>query len=351
MKILEKIIGQPRVVTTLGKAIQTSRNSESDTQEMTHAWLFIGPPGSGKSTAMKAFATALICPRFGCTECIDCQSAMNDVHLDIENFMAEGLSIKVDEIRELVARSMFSPARGSRKIVIINNIEQLTEAASNVLLKVIEEPTPSTIWLLSSSNAVDVLPTLRSRCRQITFSVPNQQSIINLLKSKFGASQETSNKISRLAQGNISKAELLVNNPQSVLRRDEVIRLALSIEDIPSAFKAAEELIKIANEEIEELNYDKTEKNKLKRATIQTMENYLIDIASIFRDGLISNVGILHASINSEFANQISSYLSRFNILERFIILEKIEEARFRISNGYAPIITLEKLFSMMVSK
>ena len=351
MKILENIIGQPRVVTTLEKAIQTSRNPESDTQEMTHAWLFIGPPGSGKSTAIKAFATALICSRFGCTECIDCQTAMNDVHLDIEKFKAEGLSIKVDEIRELVARSMFSPARGSRKIIIINNIERLTEAASNALLKVIEEPTSSTIWMLSSSSAVDVLPTLRSRCRQITFSVPNQQSIINLLKSKFGANQETSNKIARLAQGNISKAELLVNNSQSVLRRDQVIRLVISIENIPRAFKAAEELIKIANEEIEELNYDKNEKNKLKRATIETMENYLIDIASIFRDGLISNVGISHARINSEFSNQISSYLSRFNILDKFILLEKIEEARLRISNGSAPIITLEKLFSVMVSK
>jgi len=99
-EVLTQIIGQPKIVSTLKEAVTAAKNSENISQEMTHAWLFTGPPGSGRSNAAIAFAAALLCPKSGCDNCIDCTTAQNGSHMDIELIKTEGLSLKIDAIRE-----------------------------------------------------------------------------------------------------------------------------------------------------------------------------------------------------------------------------------------------------------
>ena len=98
------LVGQEHVVEILEKAVLATRTGE-ETQEMTHAWVFTGPPGSGRSSAAIAFAQALVCANNGCGTCNECKSAANGAHPDVEIIRTEGLSIKVEEVRELLANS------------------------------------------------------------------------------------------------------------------------------------------------------------------------------------------------------------------------------------------------------
>ena len=95
------LVGQEHVVEILEKAVLATRTGE-ETQEMTHAWVFTGPPGSGRSSAAVAFAQALVCANNGCGTCNECKSAANGAHPDVEIIRTEGLSIKIDEVRELL---------------------------------------------------------------------------------------------------------------------------------------------------------------------------------------------------------------------------------------------------------
>ncbi len=170
--VFDDLIGQEHIIDILQLAANASRNG-AKTQEMTHAWLFTGPPGSGRSSAAVAFAQALICPNNGCGTCSDCNSSKTGGHLDVEVIRTEGLSIRVEEIRELLTRVAWAPSLGSWRVVVMEDADRLTESAANALLKAIEEPGTRTVWLLCAPTLHDVLPTIRSRCRHLQLRTPS----------------------------------------------------------------------------------------------------------------------------------------------------------------------------------
>ncbi|MFM8404463.1 MAG: DNA polymerase III subunit delta', partial [Actinomycetota bacterium] len=139
MTVFSSLVGQSHVIEQLENAVHVAKSGEVS-QAMTHSWLFVGPPGSGRSNAAVAFAAALVCKKNGCGTCTDCTTALASTHVDVERFNPSGLSIKADEVRELISRSSWSPSVGGWRIVIIEDADRLTETAANALLKTIEEP-------------------------------------------------------------------------------------------------------------------------------------------------------------------------------------------------------------------
>ena len=160
MSVYDHLVGQSHLVKILEGAVAAARSGE-ESQEMTHAWLFTGPPGSGRSSAAVAFACALICGKDGCGTCVDCRAAKAGTHADVEIIRTEGLSIKIEEIRELLTRVAWAPAMGGWRVVVMEDADRLTESAANALLKAIEEPGNRTVWLLCAPTLHDVLPTIR----------------------------------------------------------------------------------------------------------------------------------------------------------------------------------------------
>ena len=108
MSVFSSLIGQDHIVEQLNHAVQVAKSGESS-QAMTHSWLFVGPPGSGRSNAAIAFAASLVCKESGCGRCVDCTTVLSSTHVDVEKFNPTGLSIKADEVRELISRSSWSP--------------------------------------------------------------------------------------------------------------------------------------------------------------------------------------------------------------------------------------------------
>lgn len=141
MSVWDDLVGQTQTVATLSAAV-------ADPDRMTHAWLFTGPPGSGRSSAARAFAAALLCERQGCGECRECRTALDGSHADVEVVATQGLSIQVAQAREMAMLSAHRPSVGRYRVIVIEDADRLTERAADALLKAIEEPVARTVWVL-----------------------------------------------------------------------------------------------------------------------------------------------------------------------------------------------------------
>ena len=235
------LVGQEHVAAEL---IQAARG-----QGMTHAWLLTGPPGSGRSTAARAFAAALQCTTEsepGCGHCLACRTVMDRTHPDVDSLSTDQLSIGVADTRSLVRRSAMTPAGGRWQVILIEDADRLTEAAGNVLLKAVEEPSPRTVWILCAPSRDDMLPTIRSRCRGLLLRTPPSSAVAEILVRRDGVEPMRAREAARAAQGHIGRARRLARDEDARKRRAEVLALPMSLADLGTALAAAQKLVDAA---------------------------------------------------------------------------------------------------------
>ncbi|MEE8465052.1 MAG: DNA polymerase III subunit gamma/tau, partial [Dehalococcoidia bacterium] len=154
-----QLVGQEHVSTTLRQALRQGRVS--------HSYLFCGPRGSGKTTTARIIAKAVNCLDIQdgdpCDACTNCRSVNGGQFMDIIELDAAS-NRGIDEIRDIREKVNFAPAQGKRKVYIIDEAHMLTDAASNAFLKTLEEPPPHVIFVLCTTEAHRILPTIISRC-------------------------------------------------------------------------------------------------------------------------------------------------------------------------------------------
>lgn len=218
MPVWDDLVGQERVQTQLAAAARDADALVTATVEgteppaaskMTHAWLFTGPPGSGRTTAARAFAAALQCTspdralggEPGCGFCDGCHTTMVGTHADVSTVVAVGNQILVADMRDTVRKSYTSPATGRWQIILVEDAERLNEKSANAVLKAVEEPAPRTVWLLCSPSVEDVLPTIRSRCRHLNLSTPSVAAVADMLVRRDGIEPPTALAAARATQG------------------------------------------------------------------------------------------------------------------------------------------------------
>ena len=197
---------------------------------MTHAWLFTGPPGSGRSNAALAFAAALQCERgTGCGECHACRTALAGSHPDVSVTRSETSMLYIEDMRELVHRSALAPVERRWQVMIIEDADRLGDASGrtgNTLLKAIEEPTPKTVWLLCAPTVEDVLPTIRSRCRNVSLATPTAaRGRPASWSQRDGVAESVAAFAARASQGHIGRARALASDEKTRNRRREVVAL------------------------------------------------------------------------------------------------------------------------------
>ncbi|MGP9019489.1 DNA polymerase III subunit delta' [Streptomyces sp. BR1] len=285
MTVWDDLVGQDRVQEQLAAAARdadalvtatSAGEALPDASRMTHAWLFTGPPGSGRSTAARAFAAALQCVSPdralggapGCGFCDGCHTSLVGTHADVEIVRTDLLSIGVKETRDLVRRAQLSPAVGRWQVIVLEDADRLTEGAGNVLLKAVEEPAPRTVWLLCAPSLEDVLPTIRSRCRHLTLRTPPVEAVADVLVRRDGIAPEIAAAAARATQGHIGRARRLATDEGARARRAAVLKVPLRVEDIGGCLKAAQELVDTAAEDAKQLaeEVDVKETEDLKQA-------------------------------------------------------------------------------------
>lgn len=172
-----EIIGQEHVVKTLTNAILGSNIS--------HAYLFSGPRGSGKTTIARVFAKAVNCQNRGgsepCNKCSSCLEIMENRAMDLVEIDAASHT-GIDAMRELIEGIKFSPVKSKYKVFIIDECHQLSKSAANALLKTLEEPPPHAIFVLATTEAHKMIPTIVSRCQRFDFKRLQIPEIIKKLE-------------------------------------------------------------------------------------------------------------------------------------------------------------------------
>jgi DNA polymerase III subunit delta' len=375
--VFDDLVGQEHIIEILRGAVAASPTG-SDSQEMTHAWVFTGPPGSGRSSAAVAFAQALICPSQGCGTCNECQSAATGGHPDVEVIRTEGLSIKVEEIRELLTRVAWAPSMGGWRVVVMEDADRLTESAANALLKAIEEPGTRTVWLLCAPTLHDVLPTIRSRCRHLQLRTPSLEAVTNVLINRDHIAPGMADFAARVSQGHIGRAKYLATNESVRSHRKTIMQLPLQLGSLAAAFQAAQTLIDLATQEastssesrdekeIEKLQeaygkgatgrgiatggakavkeLEKEQKSRATRMARDSIDGALLDLATFYRDVMMVQVGDAGSIINADMRVEIEKYASSFPVHTAVQKMSAILDARKHLAMSAAPLGTCEAL-------
>jgi DNA polymerase-3 subunit delta' len=331
--VFERLVGQHAVEAELVAAAQAARGDSAHKAAMSHAWLITGPPGSGRSVAALCFAAALQCTSDGlpgCGQCRACTTTMAGTHADVRRVIPEGLSIGVDEMRAIVQIASRRPSTGRWQIVLIEDADRLTEGAANALLKVVEEPPPSTVFLLCapSVDPEDIAITLRSRCRHVALVTPSAGAIAQVLVDGDGLDAETARWAASVSGGHVGRARRLATDPEARQRRQRALELARDAATPSRAYAAAEELVAAAEAEAYELtagraeaeteelrtalgaggtgkgtaatlrgatgairDLERRQKSRQTRASRDALDRALIDLATYFRDALTVAAG------------------------------------------------------------
>jgi len=205
--VLEGLVGQEQAVGRLAAAARTP----------VHAYLFAGPPGSGKRDAARAFAAALLCPNGGDGTCDVCTRVLHSVHPDVVVVERSGPYITVDQAREIVRLAMRSPNEGHRKVLVLTDFHLVKEAAPT-LLKVIEEPPTSTVFVVLADHVPVELETIASRCVRIDFRAIGRDELVETLVSE-GVDRRSAEQAADAAGGRLDRARLLASDPDLAARR------------------------------------------------------------------------------------------------------------------------------------
>jgi DNA polymerase-3 subunit delta' len=375
--VFASLAGQDDVVEELRGAIDGG---------LTHAWLFTGPPGSGRSVAARSFAAALLCDQGGCGACASCRQVAAGTHPDLLLIKPDGLSYGVKQTRDLVLKAAASPVYGGWRIVLFEDADRATEQAANALLKAIEEPPPRTVWLLCAPSAADLPTTIRSRCRLVTLRTPPTDAVAAILERE-GVDRAKALDAARASLGHIGRARRLATDSETARRRADVLAIPMRLTSVGEAFAAAADLVKAAEAEAtattEEL--DVPERDALKKAfgegstgkgvatavrgaagALKELEDRqksratrikrdaldlaLLDLAGFYRDVLTIQIGADVELANATKERDLRTVADASTPATTVRRIESIMTCRERLTLNVAPLLAVEELTLALTS-
>lgn len=373
MSVWDELVGQEPVVETLREASAQG----GTTGAMTHAWLFTGPPGSGRSNAARAFAAALQCDRGGCGECQSCTTALAGSHPDITLLRTDGLSIGTDLARDHVRKAALHPAVGQWQIIIVEDADRLTDQAANALLKSVEEPSPQTVWMLCAPAVEDVLVTIRSRCRPVLLRTPPTAAIARLLVERDGIEPGLAHATAAAAQGHIGRARGLARDDAARERRREILSIPARLRGMGDALAAAQRIHDEAQERAGQIadaadererddlktswgvedrgrrpggyagalsTLEKDQKRRRTRLARDSIDGVLLDLLSLCRDVATTQLAPGSALVNADVGAGVQQLAELWSPESTMRRIAAIVDTREALSANAAPLLALERM-------
>jgi DNA polymerase III subunit delta' len=363
-----------------GTPLEAQLSAQLLAGDIVHAWLLLGPPGSGKRAVALATAAALNCPvepGRGCGHCSSCVRILRSRHPDVHHILPEGPLIPVDLIRDtVIPEASRSPFEAHYKIFIIEEAERMNEAAQNALLKTLEEPQPGTIFFLISDQEDEVLETIRSRCRILRLEPLSEDRIVELLEEA-GAAPADARLAARLSEGEIERARALAFDSSATARRAVWTSLPARLTTPVDALDLAEEVLAEASEAVKALDaIHKTEviefaeaigegrgtatarnalanrhKRELRRLQEEVLGEALRQLATFYKDVVVLRRGSGDTITNLDLRSELERW-SAFDVSDRALI-EAVEAcllARAALPQNANALLTLEAAMAKIVS-
>ncbi|QDO89897.1 DNA polymerase III subunit delta' [Ornithinimicrobium ciconiae] len=377
MSVFDELVGQAPLIEQLRTAVSTPG-------AMTHAWLFTGPPGSGRSKAARAFAAALQCEgpgAPGCGQCQACRTVLAGSHADLIVEATSETFIRVGRARELALAAGSRPGVGRWRVLIIEDADRLNDQAADALLKSLEEPPPRTVWMLCAPSLEDILVTVRSRCRHLRLRTPPVDDVAELLQHRDGIDPAMAHYAARAAQSHIGIARRLARNEDARTRRHQVTAIPLTLTTLGAALDAAENLHATAVEgsagtagaEADEARadllrqlgadpsartqppairthlkeFDERQKRLARRQQHDTIDAALTDLTTVYRDALVLKTGV--APINSTEVAALQEVARAFTPVQLLQALDTIGLARQRLIANGSPLLVLEAMMIALI--
>jgi DNA polymerase-3 subunit delta' len=389
MTVWDDLVGQQPAVAMLRSAAKAARDVYEGRPvapgTLTHAWLFTGPPGSGRSVAARAFAAALQCvsdEEPGCGVCSGCHTTLTRSHPDVRAVVPEGLSISVSEMRAVVATAARMPALGRWQVVLIEDADRLTEQASNALLKAVEEPPARTVFLLCapSTHPDDVAVTIRSRCRLVPLRIPPPEAVAGIL-SRSGVDELTARWAAAAGQGHVGRSRRLAHDADARARRAEVLAIPASLTSLGACLAAADHLVGAAEAEAAAITVERDageaealqtalgaggtgkgaaaasrgataavrelERRQRSRATRtqrDALDRALVDLAAFYRDVLLRQAGAAVAPAHPDFTDDVTAVARRITPGGALQRLDAVLACREAVELNVKPRVALEAM-------
>jgi len=370
MSVWDDVVGQEPAVAVLSYAALHPA-------AMTHAWLLTGPPGSGRSTAARAFAAALQCEQGGCGHCHACTTTLAGTHPDVTLVATEGVFIRVDTARPLVELASRAPSQGRWRVVVVEDADRLNDSSGNVLLKAVEEPAARTVWLLCAPSPQDVLVTLRSRCRGVALRVPPAAAVAELLVRRDGADPAVALLAARAAQSHVGIARRLARDPEARALRARVLGLVAGIRGVGDAVLAAGELVETAQAQAKATTAERDgteraallrslgaeglatvppavraqvrqleeeQKRRATRAQRDVLDRAMVDLLSLYRDVLVVQLGAGVDLVNAEQESVVRELAAAGTAEQTLRRMDAVGLARTRLAGNVAPLLAAEAM-------
>ncbi len=346
-KFFKEVIGQEHIVRTLTNAVSLD--------DISHAYLFAGPKGSGKTTISRLLAKSANCQNRKkgeyepCNECSSCSEINRGNAMDLIEIDA-GTNTGVDDIRDLKEGIGFLPVKSKYKVFIIDECHQLSKSANNALLKTLEEPPSHAIFIFATTEPQKMIATVISRCQRFDFRRLKPEEIVGKLervleKEKVKFEPEALNLIAFSSGGSMRDAETLLDQIISFSGEDRVVKKDL-----------VEQLTGLANKKTIFQFLEYLAKKKVKE-TIEFLNNLIIqgvDLEEFSRTLVYYFREVLVLRIAPEFKDQFSLTLSaeerkylidlfgKFSEIEVREILEKLSLANQKTKYAAIPQLPLE---------
>ena len=379
MSVFDELVGQAPLIEQL-------QHAAGDPTAMTHAWLFTGPPGSGRSKAARAFAAALQCEGSGapgCGQCQACRTVLAGSHADLIVEATSETFIRVGRARELALAAGSRPTVGRWRVIIVEDADRLNDQAADALLKSLEEPPPRTVWMLCAPSLEDLLVTIRSRCRHMRLRTPPVDDVAALLQQRDGIDGAMAHYAARAAQSHVGIARRLALDESARSRRRTVTSIPLGLTGLGPALAAAEELhvsavegsASASGQEADEeraafltqlgadpsartqppairshlKEFDERRKRLARRQQHDTIDAALTDLTSVYRDALVLGTGAEVEAINATEVSAVRDLARVMSPVQLLQALDTIGLARARLVANGSPLLVLEAMMVALI--
>jgi len=232
VNLFADIVGQNRAKAVLARALEEGAS---------HAYLFVGPDGVGKTTTARAFAAGLICAHGGCGTCNTCRRILGGLmHPDLREIFPEGNVIGIQQIRDeekILSDVFLRPfeLESRAKVYIFHEADAVTAEAANALLRTLEDPPSHARFILITERPEEIFPTISSRCQHIAFSRMPESQIAAALRERFGLSEDQARQWARATGGDFAYAVELATTESARHQRQRLLDLARDLPEFSFA--------------------------------------------------------------------------------------------------------------------